>query len=261
MTIQDKKDFIRTSPEEWHNAQEYEKNTWVINNKDSKNSLLKICYKFFKALKSPKKFYNLFKFKDFYCGDDWNYWWLDQFEDYKCLSKSIEKSLEVGCGPYSNTRIISQITNIKEIHCTDPLMEVYKKFKMTWISKKSRLEKIKASQGKAENINYPDNFFELAICINVLDHVEDAEKCLSELIRVLKPGGYLIFGQDLTVEEDWKKEHIINEEGHPINVDQEFLDSVFCPKFSIRLHKILLRQEGRSPDHRGGTYIYIGIKK
>lgn len=250
-----------TSKEEWQKAQEYEKNTWVVNNKDIKNNFLKVVYNFFKALKDPKKFFNLFKYKDFYCGDDWNYWWMSEFENYKLLPEKVNRSLEVGCGPYSNTRIISKIIKINEIHCTDPLMDVYKKFKKTWISEMTRLNKIIASQGRAENIDYLDNFFDLCICINVLDHVEDAEKSLMELIRVLKPGGYFIFGQELVDEKDLIEENIKKDFGHPIKLVQNYLDEIILPKFSVRLQKILFRQEGRDASHRGGTYLYIGIKK
>jgi ubiquinone/menaquinone biosynthesis C-methylase UbiE len=214
-----------------------------------------------KALKDPKKFFNLIKFNDFYCGDDWNYWWMHEFENYSLLPKSVGKSLEVGSGPYSNSRLISKVVNIGEIHCTDPLMEVYKKFKKTWISEMSRLGKISVSKGKAEIIEYPDNFFDLSICINVLDHVEDADRCLNELVRVLKPGGYLIFGQELVDEEDMTKGNVIHDVGHPIKINQKYLDEKILPIFSVRLQKILFRQEGRASSHRGGTYLYIGIKK
>lgn len=38
-----------------------------------------------------------------------------------------------------------------------------------------------------------DNSFDSAICIEVLEHVPNPEKALRELLRVLKPGGKLVF--------------------------------------------------------------------
>lgn len=44
-------------------------------------------------------------------------------------------------------------------------------------------------QGAAENIPYPDNYFDFVNICEVLEHVEDPQKLLSEVHRVLKPRG------------------------------------------------------------------------
>lgn len=41
----------------------------------------------------------------------------------------------------------------------------------------------------AENLNYPDNFFDLVYSWGVIHHSPDTNKCLAHLIRVTKPGG------------------------------------------------------------------------
>ena len=40
-----------------------------------------------------------------------------------------------------------------------------------------------------QDIPYPDDYFDLIYCSNVLEHVEDDAKAMNELYRVLKPGG------------------------------------------------------------------------
>ncbi len=45
--------------------------------------------------------------------------------------------------------------------------------------------------GDAHNVPFLDDTFDSVICNAVLEHVHDAEKVVSEMIRVLKPGGYL----------------------------------------------------------------------
>ena len=248
---------IRTTEHDWHDAQSFETRTWVVNNR--RNSFPKVVFKFIRALKKPKYLYYYLKFGDFYCGDDWNYWWMEKFDYYKTLPKQVDKALEVGCGPYTNIRLISKIIKIKEIHCTDPLMPLYKTFTWTWLSSMVKKNKIKAEVGVCEKIEYPDNFFELVVCNNVLDHVQDAEKCLKEIYRVLKPGGHFLIAQDLTDEEDLKAEE--KREGHPIRLYHEFLDNCFAGIYDNVYRKLLTRAESRYPRDFYGTYIYIGKKK
>ena len=43
-----------------------------------------------------------------------------------------------------------------------------------------------------ENLPYPDAGFDLVVCLDVLEHVADAEVVLMEIYRVLKPGGIVL---------------------------------------------------------------------
>lgn len=71
-----------------------------------------------------------------------------------------------------------------------------------------------------------DNRFDIVFCNHVLEHVEDAHQCMSELYRVMKPGGWGImqvpqdFTRDKTYEDltitspeerekhFWQKDHV-----------------------------------------------------
>ncbi|NTW21960.1 class I SAM-dependent methyltransferase [Candidatus Falkowbacteria bacterium] len=48
------------------------------------------------------------------------------------------------------------------------------------------------SVGDINRLEYADNTFDAAYCLDVLEHIEDLSKPGSELARVLKPGGLLI---------------------------------------------------------------------
>jgi 2-polyprenyl-6-hydroxyphenyl methylase/3-demethylubiquinone-9 3-methyltransferase len=48
-------------------------------------------------------------------------------------------------------------------------------------------------QGFSENIPYGDNTFNIVTCVDVLEHVADLDKTVSEIHRVLKPRGLFLF--------------------------------------------------------------------
>lgn len=252
-------EILEISEKRWSDAQEFERNLWITNSQ--RNSYLKILAKFVRAMKNPKILFNYLKYRDFYCGDDWNYWWMEQFENYRRLPKSVERALEIGCGPYTNIRIISKKCKIKEIYCCDPLVDVYISFKLTWLSTEASRKKIRISNDKCENLKFDDNYFDLIVCINVLDHVQDAEKCLKEMSRLAKQGGFIVFGQDLSDEEDLSNRIVRDDIGHPIKIHHTTLDVIFDDVCECHLKKILPRNKGRNPFAHYGTYIFIGQKK
>ncbi|MEO1775163.1 MAG: bifunctional 2-polyprenyl-6-hydroxyphenol methylase/3-demethylubiquinol 3-O-methyltransferase UbiG [Pseudomonadota bacterium] len=47
--------------------------------------------------------------------------------------------------------------------------------------------------GVGEALPYPDDNFDYVVCVDVLEHVESVPKTLSEIARVLKPGGVFCF--------------------------------------------------------------------
>lgn len=55
-----------------------------------------------------------------------------------------------------------------------------------------RLHGVEVTKGSATAIPHPDESFDVVLALDVLEHVEDDEKALAEMRRVLKPGGRLI---------------------------------------------------------------------
>jgi SAM-dependent methyltransferase len=64
------------------------------------------------------------------------------------------------------------------------------------------------------NIPLENNKFDVIFCNHVLEHVEDAKKCMSELYRVMKPGGFGIFQvpQDFNRDTTYENPNIITPE-------------------------------------------------
>ncbi len=93
------------------------------------------------------------------------------------------KVLQIGCGPLD---IINYIKFGKR-YSVDPLANFYRtKFKFDYDS-------ANLVQAGGEELPYKDNTFDLVILANVLDHVNNPEKVLSEAKRVLKKEGVMHF--------------------------------------------------------------------
>lgn len=204
-------------------------------------------------------------------GDDYNRWWYAAFNRYEVLKgKHFKNVLEVGCGPHTNIRLILSLISFEHIWLEDPLIHEYLKMRKerrilrflrfrspTTVASLARRRSVILLSEKLEDLSVPDKSIDLCICINVLDHVEDATSCLRQMRRVLSDG-VLVLGQDLSNEHD---REICPESwsdiGHPIKMDAQFLD------FNLRdmaplYQKILPRAEGRNPRCHYGTYLFIG---
>ncbi len=69
-------------------------------------------------------------------------------------------------------------------------------------------------------IPFEDATFELVVAVSVLHHLPNVSLVLSELVRVLKPGGILLVREPITSMGDWRKPRIgltPNERGLPVD--------------------------------------------
>jgi len=96
-----------------------------------------------------------------------------------------KKLLDIGSGPMPSATCFEGA----DLYCLEPLMDKYLRigFPIHYYGN------VKFIQACSENIPIQDDFFDAAISVNALDHVDDFEKTALEILRVLKPGGTLIF--------------------------------------------------------------------
>ena len=104
----------------------------------------------------------------------------DNFQYFPSWKKQKGKGLEVGSGLLSMLEFSG-----KDVISIDPLMDEYDK-----IYKHDGITRMNMD---GENLDFEDETFDYAININVIDHTPDPDKMLSEIRRVLKPGGKLYF--------------------------------------------------------------------
>jgi len=96
---------------------------------------------------------------------------------------NINKLLDIGCAYGYYTKFY--LNKCKNVYGIDPNEDLIK------IAKK-RYPKIKFKIGSAEKIPFKDNYFDVVLLNDVLEHVNNEEKTLSEIYRVLKENGIII---------------------------------------------------------------------
>lgn len=226
--------IIKVDHQRWLKAQEFEKECW-------------------------QKAWNL--------QDDWNLWWKKQFDNYDIIENNLPEDgariIEVGCGPFTNMRIIESILQYKNnlnIYLSDPLIDSYLELPSCWVKENANRKdkKIFIDNSQLENLKFEDNFFDLLVCINVLDHVENVDKCFEEIYRVLKKNGLFVFGQDLT---DWEKRNDPKpsedkDQGHPIRINEEYCDEKLTNYESLFKKMI----DSRNPKAHYCCLCFIGKK-
>ena len=91
------------------------------------------------------------------------------------------KILDAGCGEGHFLFKISKIFNEAKLYGSDITPIALE-------SAEKRVEKVKFTLENLNNLNYEDDFFDIIICTEVIEHILDYEKVLGELKRVLKKG-------------------------------------------------------------------------
>ena len=93
---------------------------------------------------------------------------------------------EIGCGPFG---IIYFINKAKKKYGVDPLINFYKEIGI--LKPKDDVILINTAGESVEQIE--DKTIDIVICYNVLDHVLNPKKVLSEINRILNNRGILYF--------------------------------------------------------------------
>ena len=94
--------------------------------------------------------------------------------------------LDVGCGP--GVIVEALLAQGCSYYGVDPSAGMIREAKRHYHDRAD----ITFSLGSATEIEYPDDHFEAVLCMGVLERVEDDDRALAEMVRVIKPGGTLI---------------------------------------------------------------------
>ncbi len=100
--------------------------------------------------------------------------------------------LDAGCGTAVNAiQLARRGFRVEGVDFSDAVLRTAR----TNVESAGMSDMIHLRQGNLLSLSFPDESFDTVVCWGVLMHIAEIEQALSELARVLKPGGRLVVGE------------------------------------------------------------------
>jgi len=110
------------------------------------------------------------------------------FRQQEVLDSGQRRLLDIGCGggllAEEFARVGFEVTGV------DPAPETIETARTHAAASGLRIEYL---TGSGEDLPFPDGSFDHVACCDVLEHVDDVDRVISEVARVLRPGGLFLF--------------------------------------------------------------------
>jgi len=101
-----------------------------------------------------------------------------------------KRVLEIGAGTGRFTEVLlNQDNHVTALDISNHMLDVLSKKLHSHARKNNLILQV----GDARNTGFEDNQFDAVVTINALSHIPEYEKVLSEVSRILKPGGIFVF--------------------------------------------------------------------
>lgn len=134
---------------------------------------------------------------------------IDRIDSY--LSKIANESmvgLDAGSGKGPSSAIMSNyLKNIYSVEFDEENVKRQKKNLKSFL--KNTDTQITVIHGDLTKLDLPDNYFDIIICSEVIEHIPDFKEALRELRRVLKNGGKIIFSMPNIRSTFWMNDMIM----------------------------------------------------
>lgn len=96
------------------------------------------------------------------------------------------KVLDIGCGSGRWSACLAK--RVAHIDAIDPSAAIFKAAVLT-----NQYSNIRLSQCSAENLPFADNSFDFIFSLGVLHHIPHTQKAITDCVKKLKPGGWVLF--------------------------------------------------------------------
>lgn len=105
--------------------------------------------------------------------------------------------LEVACGPGLISRALaSRVGSVTGIDLTPAMVEEARRG-----ARSARIDNVSFTVGDATSLTYPDGSFDGAITRFSFHHIPSPDRVLNEMARVVRPGGAIVVGDQLTDDD------------------------------------------------------------
>ncbi|MCF7799633.1 class I SAM-dependent methyltransferase [Candidatus Babeliales bacterium] len=127
-------------------------------------------------------------YKDYKSGMSQDHFWLQgKTELIEILFNKLNleknsKILDIGSGTGQDLQIINKFGNAYVVDIEQKSLDM---IPIDLVSEKKLSD--------ACNLDYPDNYFDIVVTFDVLEHIKNDKKAVQEIYRVLKPNGKFIF--------------------------------------------------------------------
>lgn len=186
------KGIHKVTSHRWSTAQTYERKTWMSN---------------------P------------HVRDDRNFEHLERFGSLRFLrTEKIDETIELGCGPFTNMRLFSQIFTPKKITLLDPLISDYLNHpNCTYKNKKLNGIDVEIVSSPIESYETTKTY-DAVVMINVIEHCYNVDSIFSKILSILKSGGLFIFSDVFFYDVKTLASNIYDA-GHPLRLSTEKMES------------------------------------
>lgn len=114
---------------------------------------------------------------------------LDRILDLIKRPEKLARVLDLGCGPAIISNDLLEIS--EQVYGIDLSEDMIRNAKARFCGTCNE-SRIFFSVGDAEELDFPDQFFDAVVCLGVLRYLDSPENGLREIHRVLKPKGVLV---------------------------------------------------------------------
>lgn len=188
--------------------------------------------------------------------------------DYLFMLKErkFRKGIELGCGPFTNMRLVAHSLAIDSFDLLDPLMPQYVNHKhCTYGSGQLRLHDgrmvpIGAAYAMPIEDFQPETTYDIVVLINVIEHCMDAEKIFEKIWEMLAPGGVFVF-HDKYFDEQEVDATILSayDTAHPLKVGHRVIDA-FLERFRLIFSRATTTHGKPMMTATGDAIYFVGEK-
>lgn len=165
-------------------------------------------------------------------------------------------------------KIIFKDKNIKLLHFAPEacLADFFRSYKNIDYLSADLNPKLAMKKEDILSLSFPDNHFDIIVCIHILEHIKDDSKAMQELFRVLRPGGLAVIQvpvdyervntlEGLVPDSFEEKASIFNHPGHVRIYGRDYKDKLKKTGFEVEVFhcpnkKLVKRFSLQVPDEK-----------